>query len=168
MPKSLTRSNSRRKPHFRMADPEPFNKPYRFLPLWSQSKTTFQVFNLSPLQWCDQLSFCLPNLRIVESGSCCLFVAGMVEVSKILYLVVVDEGEKKEKGKLKEKEKEKEKESFRYTRPVLQSTLQLMGCKARHAFKVCCLFKFDYHDLVIIQYYVCFQFLWGLFIIVLW
>ncbi|XP_078427583.1 P-loop NTPase domain-containing protein LPA1 homolog 2-like isoform X2 [Wolffia australiana] len=26
--------------------------------------------------------------------------------------------------------------SFRYTRPVLQSTLQLMGCKARHAFKI--------------------------------
>ncbi|XP_058780154.1 P-loop NTPase domain-containing protein LPA1 homolog 1-like isoform X3 [Vicia villosa] len=60
----------------------------------------------------------------------------MVEVSKILYLVVVDEGEKKEKEKGKLKEKEKEKESFRYTRPVLQSTLQLMGCKARHAFKI--------------------------------
>ncbi|CAM0943089.1 unnamed protein product [Alopecurus aequalis] len=26
--------------------------------------------------------------------------------------------------------------AFRYTRPVLQSTLQLMGCKARHAFKI--------------------------------
>jgi hypothetical protein len=26
--------------------------------------------------------------------------------------------------------------TFRYTRPVLQSTLQLMGCKPRHAFKV--------------------------------
>ncbi|XP_004487082.1 P-loop NTPase domain-containing protein LPA1 homolog 1-like isoform X2 [Cicer arietinum] len=50
------------------------------------------------------------------------------EVGKILYMVVVDEGEKKVK--------EKEKESFRYTRPVLQSTLQLMGCKARHAFKI--------------------------------
>ncbi|PNY03758.1 2-phosphoglycerate kinase [Trifolium pratense] len=56
----------------------------------------------------------------------------MVEVAKILYMVVVDEGEKKDKVKLKEKEKE----SFRYTRPVLQSTLQLMGCKARHAFKI--------------------------------
>ena len=43
--------------------------------------------------------------------------------SKLLYIVVVDD---EEKGK----------ESFRYTRPVLQSTLQLMGCKARHAFKV--------------------------------
>ncbi|XP_065865839.1 P-loop NTPase domain-containing protein LPA1 homolog 1 [Euphorbia lathyris] len=50
----------------------------------------------------------------------------MAEVSKLLYIVVVDEKEKSEKGK----------ESFRYTRPVLQSTLQLMGCKARHAFKV--------------------------------
>jgi hypothetical protein len=26
--------------------------------------------------------------------------------------------------------------AFRYTRPVLQSTLHLMGCKPRHAFKV--------------------------------
>lgn len=50
----------------------------------------------------------------------------MAEVAKLLYIVVVDEGENKEKGK----------ESFRYTRSVLQSTLQLMGCKPRHAFKV--------------------------------
>ncbi|KAJ1425914.1 P-loop containing nucleoside triphosphate hydrolase [Sesbania bispinosa] len=50
----------------------------------------------------------------------------MAEVGKILYMVVVDEAEKKDKGK----------ESFRYTRSVLQSTLQLMGCKARHAFKI--------------------------------
>jgi hypothetical protein len=52
------------------------------------------------------------------------------EVGKVLYIVVVDEEEKRGKGKGKGKE------SFRYTRPVLQSTLQLMGCKARHAFKV--------------------------------
>ena len=45
----------------------------------------------------------------------------MCETPKILYIVVVDE---------------KEKDSFRYTRSVLQSTLQLMGCKARHAFKI--------------------------------
>jgi hypothetical protein len=64
-------------------------------------------------------------------------IAEMVEVAKILYMVVVDEeGEKKDKVKLKEKE------SFRYTRPVLQSTLQLMGCKARHAFKVSLFFFF--------------------------
>lgn len=50
----------------------------------------------------------------------------MTEVNKVLYIVVVDDEDKKEKGK----------ESFRYTRSVLQSTLQLMGCKARHAFKI--------------------------------
>ncbi|KAL6974749.1 hypothetical protein U1Q18_021034 [Sarracenia purpurea var. burkii] len=49
----------------------------------------------------------------------------MAEVTKLLYIVVVDDEESRAKGK----------ESFRYTRPVLQSTLQLMGCKARHAFK---------------------------------
>jgi hypothetical protein len=55
-----------------------------------------------------------------------------MEVGKVLYIVVVDEEEKRDKGKGKGKGKD----SFRYTRPVLQSTLQLMGCKARHAFKV--------------------------------
>ncbi|KAG4145625.1 hypothetical protein ERO13_D05G106000v2 [Gossypium hirsutum] len=50
----------------------------------------------------------------------------MGELAKVLYIVVVDEGEKRDK----------ETSSFRYTRPVLQSTLQLMGCKARHAFKI--------------------------------
>lgn len=50
----------------------------------------------------------------------------MAEVAKLTYIAVLDEREKTEKGK----------ESFRYTRAVLQSTLQLMGCKARHAFKV--------------------------------
>ncbi|KAE9587959.1 putative P-loop containing nucleoside triphosphate hydrolase [Lupinus albus] len=47
----------------------------------------------------------------------------MGEVGKILYMVVVDDAEKGN-------------DSFRYTRSVLQSTLQLMGCKARHAFKI--------------------------------
>ncbi|XP_022996160.1 P-loop NTPase domain-containing protein LPA1 homolog 2-like isoform X1 [Cucurbita maxima] len=50
----------------------------------------------------------------------------MADVAKVLYVVILDH---------EEQEKE-EKESFRYTRPVLQSTLQLMGCKARHAFKI--------------------------------
>ncbi|PQQ06725.1 P-loop NTPase domain-containing protein LPA1 homolog 1-like isoform X2 [Prunus yedoensis var. nudiflora] len=50
----------------------------------------------------------------------------MTEATKVLYIVVVDEEAKREKGK----------ESFRYTRPVLQSSLQLMGCKPRHAFKI--------------------------------
>ncbi|XP_029123000.1 P-loop NTPase domain-containing protein LPA1 isoform X2 [Elaeis guineensis] len=49
----------------------------------------------------------------------------MAEFPKLLYMVVVDEGGDG-----------KESSSFRYTRPVLQSTLQLMGCKARHAFKI--------------------------------
>lgn len=51
----------------------------------------------------------------------------MAEVVKVLYIVVVDDEEKGDEGKTV---------SFRYTRPVLQSTLQLMGCKPRHAFKV--------------------------------
>lgn len=51
-------------------------------------------------------------------------------MNKVLYIVVMDgDNNKNEKGKMG-------KESFRYTRSVLQSTLQLMGCKARHAFKV--------------------------------
>ncbi|XAR59718.1 hypothetical protein NMG60_11015662 [Bertholletia excelsa] len=50
----------------------------------------------------------------------------MAEVSKLLYIVVLDDEDKSEKGKV----------SFRYTRSVLQSTLQLIGCKARHAFKI--------------------------------
>lgn len=50
----------------------------------------------------------------------------MADVAKLTYIEVLDEKEKTQEGK----------ESFRYTRAVLQSTLQLMGCKARHAFKV--------------------------------
>ncbi|CAI0397945.1 unnamed protein product [Linum tenue] len=50
----------------------------------------------------------------------------MAEMAKVLYIVVVDEEERRDKGR----------GSFRYTRPVLQGTLQLMGCKARHAFKI--------------------------------
>lgn len=61
----------------------------------------------------------------------------MGEVQKLLYIVVVDEGETREEGEhAKEKEKESKSSSFRYTRSVLQNTLQLMGCKPRHAFKV--------------------------------
>lgn len=55
----------------------------------------------------------------------------MAEVAKVLYIVVVEDEEDK-----------REKESFRYTRSVLQSTLQLMGCKARHAFKVADVFAY--------------------------
>lgn len=50
-------------------------------------------------------------------------------MAKVLYILVVEcdqEGRRREDGN----------QSFRYTRSVLQSTLQLMGCKARHAFKI--------------------------------
>ncbi|KAK1267019.1 hypothetical protein QJS04_geneDACA000303 [Acorus gramineus] len=49
----------------------------------------------------------------------------MAEFPKLLYIVVVDGDGGGGKGV-----------SFRYTRSVLQSTLQLIGCKARHAFKI--------------------------------
>lgn len=48
-----------------------------------------------------------------------------MEGPKLLYIVVVGENEEA-KGNV----------SCRYTRSMLQSTLQLMGCKPRHAFKV--------------------------------
>ncbi|KAL3518415.1 hypothetical protein ACH5RR_021004 [Cinchona calisaya] len=56
-----------------------------------------------------------------------------MEVAKVLYLVVMDGDAEEEKKKTEEDGK---KSSFRYTRSVLQSTLQLMGCKPRHAFKI--------------------------------
>ncbi|XP_010503159.1 PREDICTED: P-loop NTPase domain-containing protein LPA1 homolog 2 [Camelina sativa] len=52
----------------------------------------------------------------------------MTEARKVLYIVVRDE-----EG---DDDDDNGDDSFRYTRPVLQSTLQLMGCKARHAFKI--------------------------------
>ncbi|CAD5191722.1 unnamed protein product [Musa acuminata subsp. malaccensis] len=63
----------------------------------------------------------------------------MSERLKFLYIVVVDDGETGgvggERGKGMASEDNRSL-SFRYTRSVLQSTLQLMGCKARHAFKI--------------------------------
>lgn len=53
----------------------------------------------------------------------------MAERPKLLYIVVQDE-----EGVASENEVKVP--SPRYTRPLLQSTLQLMGCKPRHAFKV--------------------------------
>jgi hypothetical protein len=44
----------------------------------------------------------------------------MAGQAKLLYIVVVDDNGS----------------SFRYTRSLLHSTLQLMGCKPRHAFEV--------------------------------
>lgn len=67
----------------------------------------------------------------------------MAEVPKLLYVVVVD-GEDGTRST----------SSFRYTRPVLQSCLQLMGCKARHAFKV----KINGNVIFILFYCIVFQF----------
>ncbi|KAK3205938.1 hypothetical protein Dsin_019984 [Dipteronia sinensis] len=53
----------------------------------------------------------------------------MADAGKVLYIVVVDDDDSEIKGLIA-------KDSFRYTRSILQSTLQLMGCKARHAFKI--------------------------------
>ncbi|XP_010443881.1 PREDICTED: P-loop NTPase domain-containing protein LPA1 homolog 1 [Camelina sativa] len=58
----------------------------------------------------------------------------MAETTKVMYIVVVD-GTDTETA-VEEEGSGTWKDSFRYTRPVLQSTLQLMGCKARHAFKI--------------------------------
>ncbi|KAJ6806012.1 P-loop NTPase domain-containing protein LPA1-like [Iris pallida] len=55
----------------------------------------------------------------------------MAEAPKLLYIAVVDEGDAN--GGVDEG---RGRSTFRYTRPVLQSALQLMGCKARHAFKI--------------------------------
>ncbi|XP_072968664.1 P-loop NTPase domain-containing protein LPA1 [Typha angustifolia] len=60
----------------------------------------------------------------------------MAEAPKLLYIVVVDEEEEKRGGGGGGGNGKEENASFRYTRPVLQSALQLMGCKARHAFKI--------------------------------
>ncbi|CAH8362313.1 unnamed protein product [Eruca vesicaria subsp. sativa] len=62
----------------------------------------------------------------------------MTETTKVMYIVVVDDGDVDTVKAIVEEEEGTGnwKDSFRYTRPVLQSTLQLMGCKARHAFKI--------------------------------
>ncbi|KAF2574115.1 hypothetical protein F2Q70_00005635 [Brassica cretica] len=60
----------------------------------------------------------------------------MTETTKVMYIVVVDGDVDITTAILEEDGSGNWKDSFRYTRPVLQSTLQLMGCKARHAFKI--------------------------------
>ncbi|KAK6142008.1 hypothetical protein DH2020_016224 [Rehmannia glutinosa] len=50
-------------------------------------------------------------------------------LTKLLYLVVLEDDDAAPA-------ENKETPSFRYSRSVLQSTLQLMGCKPRHAFKI--------------------------------
>ncbi|KAG8371298.1 hypothetical protein BUALT_Bualt13G0073200 [Buddleja alternifolia] len=52
-------------------------------------------------------------------------------VAKLLYVVVVEDDAAAAAAAA-----DMETSKFRYTRSVLQSTLQLMGCKARHAFKI--------------------------------
>ncbi|KAK7324917.1 hypothetical protein VNO77_28863 [Canavalia gladiata] len=105
------------------------NKSIKHGSLGSNSKPNHHAYrNKHPthriLEWRIPTPPTNPNVVVLILRARSL--SGMAEVGKILYMVVVDEGEKKDKGK----------ESFRYTRPVLQSTLQLMGCKARHAFKI--------------------------------
>ncbi|XP_031483472.1 P-loop NTPase domain-containing protein LPA1 homolog 2-like isoform X2 [Nymphaea colorata] len=57
----------------------------------------------------------------------------MAELPKLLY-ILVDDGEKSDvEGNSSFPSPPS---SFRYTRSLLQSTLQFMGCKARHAFKI--------------------------------
>lgn len=53
----------------------------------------------------------------------------MADRPKLLYILVQDE-------EVPGSENEVKAPWPRYTRPLLQSTLQLMGCKPRHAFKV--------------------------------
>ncbi|KAG5408909.1 hypothetical protein IGI04_005228 [Brassica rapa subsp. trilocularis] len=62
----------------------------------------------------------------------------MAETTKVMYIVVVDDDDDFDTTTaiVEEDGTGNWKDSFRYTRPVLQSTLQLMGCKARHAFKI--------------------------------
>jgi hypothetical protein len=56
----------------------------------------------------------------------------MGEEKKLLYILVEDEECEEELGQ----NGDNKMQTHRYTRPMLQSTLQLMGCKPRHAFKV--------------------------------
>ncbi|CAK9206244.1 unnamed protein product [Sphagnum troendelagicum] len=55
----------------------------------------------------------------------------MVEEKKLLYILVEDE-----QGELGQNGAGGKAASHRYTRPMLQSTLQFMGCRPRHAFKI--------------------------------
>jgi hypothetical protein len=57
----------------------------------------------------------------------------MADKRKLLYVLVEDDDDAH--VGLKDGEKPT---YHRYTRPLLQSTLQLMGCKPRHALKVLC------------------------------
>ena len=69
----------------------------------------------------------------------------MADRPKLLYIIVRDaeseesSSEKKDEEEGLRRRRRNHSNSFgslRYTRPVLQSALQLIGCKTRHAFKV--------------------------------
>lgn len=62
--------------------------------------------------------------------SSALHVSKSVEGTKLLYILVQDEPAPGAKDV-------EQAPSYRYTRPMLASTLQLMGCKPRHSIKVC-------------------------------
>lgn len=70
-----------------------------------------------------------PHHANVEEASA-LAVPKALEGSKILYILVQDDPEPEAK-------EGEQGACHRYTRPLLTSTLQLMGCKPRHAIKVC-------------------------------
>ncbi|XP_057865642.1 P-loop NTPase domain-containing protein LPA1 homolog 2 isoform X2 [Cryptomeria japonica] len=62
----------------------------------------------------------------------------MAEVQKIFSIIVIDDDSQdgEEDEKLPYLIPQRENQSFHYTRMILQSTIQLMGCKPRHAFKI--------------------------------
>jgi hypothetical protein len=64
----------------------------------------------------------------------------MVEEKKLLYILVEDE-----EGELGQNGAGGKAASHRYTRPILQSTLQFMGCRPRHAFKA--MEKLDFNSI---------------------
>lgn len=74
----------------------------------------------------EEIQLKLPNM---EEGTK-LQPAKSLEGTKLLYILVQDD--------VQPGANVVEKAAYhRYTRPLLQSTLQLMGCKQRHALKVC-------------------------------
>ncbi|GER27358.1 P-loop containing nucleoside triphosphatehydrolases superfamily protein [Striga asiatica] len=73
----------------------------------------------------ERRCFPLPPVREMQAAE---------GAAKLLYVVVVEDDS--EAPAPAPAAAGKGSPSFRYTRSVLQSTLQLMGCKARHAFKI--------------------------------
>lgn len=71
----------------------------------------------------------------------------MVEEKKLLYILVEDE-----EGELGQTGAGGKAASHRYTRPMLQSTLQFMGCRPRHAFKVSTYMYFSNNKFTVISY----------------